>query len=186
MADMTQEDAELLIADQNEEAQELPDRILDSVRQLKEFQGPVLVSRYEHSLQSATRAHQAGEDEEYVVAALIHDIGDHLAPYSHGEYVAAIMKPYISERICWIVQRHPLFQAYYYAHHMGGDRNARDAYADHEWYDDCVKFCAEYDQNCFDPEFESLPLEFFEPMVRRVFGKPRYAADGMSILIESA
>lgn len=186
MADMTAEDAQLLIADQNEEARELPDRILDSVRQLKEFQGPVQVSRYEHSLQSATRAHQAGEDEEYVVAALIHDIGDHLAPYSHGEYVAAIMKPYVNERVCWIVQRHPLFQAYYYAHHMGGDRNARDAYADHEWYDDCVKFCAEYDQNCFDPEFESLPIEFFEPMVRRVFAKPRYAADGMSILIESA
>ncbi len=186
MADMTKEDTELVVADLDEDVQQLPDRLLDAVRQLRDFQGPLLVTRYEHSMQSATHAYQAGEDEEYVVAALIHDIGDALAPYSHGEYVAAIMKPYISERVCWIVQRHPLFQAYYYAHHLGGDRDARDRYRDHPWYDDCVKFCSDYDQNCFDPDFESLPLEFFEPMVRRVFEKPRYAADDMSVLFEHA
>ncbi len=186
MADMTKEDAELIVSDGNEEARELPDRVLDAVRKLRDFQGPLLVTRYEHSLQSATRAYQAGEDAEYIAGALIHDIGDHMAPYSHGEYVAAIMKPYINERVCWIIKYHPLFQAYYYAHHLGGDRNARDRFRDHPWYDDCVKFCADYDQNCFDPEFESLPLEFFEPMVRRIFGRPRYVADGMSILVESA
>ena len=184
MADMTREDAELLSADGDEEAAELPGRILDAVRALKQFQGPLPVTRFEHSLQSATRAHRDGKDEEYVVAALIHDIGDALAPYSHGEYVAAVMKPYINERVCWIVKRHPLFQAYYYAHFLGGDRNARDAYRDHEWYDDCVEFCEHYDQNCFETDYDSLPLEFFRPMVERVFGEARYAADGMSILID--
>ncbi len=186
MADMTKEDTILNIEDAQAEAGELADRILESVRLLEQFQGALLVSRYEHSLQSATRAHQAGEDEEYVVAALIHDIGDHMAPYSHGEYVAAVMKPYFSERMCWIVEKHPLFQSYYYAHHLGGDRNARDRYRDHPWYADCCKFCEDYDQNCFDPGFQSLPLEVFEPMVRRVFGYPRYAADGMSILTDRA
>jgi predicted HD phosphohydrolase len=184
MSEMTQADADLLIEDAVEEARALPDRILDAVRALRAFQGPVQVSRYEHSLQSASRAYRDGRDEEYVVAALVHDIGDALAPYSHGEYVAAVLKPYVSERMCWIIHRHPLFQSYYYAHLMGADRDARDAYRDHPFYDDCVEFCAEYDQNCFDPGYDALPLEFFEPMVRRVFGHARYAADGMSFLTE--
>jgi predicted HD phosphohydrolase len=175
MADMTAEDTRLVILDAEEEALELPDRLLDTLRGLERFQGPQKVTRLEHSLQSATRAHNDRLDEEYVVAALLHDIGDHLAPYSHGEYVAAVLKPFVHERLCWIIQKHGLFQAYYYAHHLGGDRNARDRYKDHPWYDDCVEFCALYDQNCFDPEFESLPVEFFEPMVRRICGEARYA-----------
>jgi predicted HD phosphohydrolase len=186
MEEMTAEDAELFISDGIEDARELPERILDAVRELKKFQGPIQVTRYEHSLQSATRAFRDGRDEEYVVACLVHDIGDALAPYSHGEYVAAVVKPYVSERICWIIQHHPLFQSYYYAHHLGGDRDARDRYRADPGYDDCVEFCAKYDQNCFDPAYEPLPLEFFEPMVRRVFSHPRYAADGMSILTDAA
>jgi predicted HD phosphohydrolase len=182
MADMTREDTDLVLADAADEARELPDRVLRAVLALKDFQGPLKITRFEHSLQSATRAYHDGKDEEYVVAALVHDIGDALAPYSHGEYVAAILKPYVSERVCWIVSRHGLFQSYYYAHHCGEDRNARDVYRDHPYYDDCVEFCAEYDQNCFDPDYDSLTLEFFEPMVRRVFGEARYAADGMSFL----
>ena len=177
MADMTREDAELIWADGDEEAAELPGRILDAVQALEQFKGPLPVTRLEHSLQSATRAHRDGRDEEYVVAALIHDIGDALAPYSHGEYVAAVMKPYINERVCWIVKRHPLFQAYYYAHLMGADRNARDKYIDHPFYDDCVEFCEHFDQNCFDPDYDSLPLEFFRPIVDEVFSHPRFAAD---------
>jgi predicted HD phosphohydrolase len=175
MSDMTKEDTELVMSDADEDARELPARLLATVAGLDAFQGPVQVSRLEHSLQSATRAARDGRDEEYVVAALLHDIGDHLAPYSHGEYVAAVLKPYVAERICWIIQHHPVFQAYYYAHHMGGDRDARDRYRDHPWYEDCREFCELYDQNCFDPAYDSLPLEHFEPTVRRVFSAPRYA-----------
>jgi predicted HD phosphohydrolase len=175
MADMTKADTELVMQDAEEDARELPDRLLETLRGLARFQGPVRVHRLEHSLQSATRAHRDGRDEEYVVAALLHDIGDHLAPYSHGEYVAAVLKPYVAERICWVIAHHPIFQAYYYAHHMGGDRHARVAFKDHPWYADCIEFCELYDQNCFDPAYESLPAEFFEPMVRNVFAQPRYA-----------
>jgi predicted HD phosphohydrolase len=176
MADMTEEDARLIEADAEEEAKELPDRVLRAVLALKQFQGPLLVSRYEHSLQSATRAHRDGKDEDYVVAALVHDIGDALAPFSHGDYVAAVLKPYVSERICWIIKMHPLFQLYYYGHHLGADRNARDVHRGHPWYDDCVEFCERYDQNCFETGYDSEPLEFFEPMVRRVFAKPRFGS----------
>ena len=175
MSEGTKEDYELCAADIEDEATALADRMLAAVSDLSAAQGHLRVTRLEHSLQSATHAHNDGRDEEYVVAALLHDIGDFLAPYSHGEMVAAILRPFVSERICWIIARHGLFQTYYYAHHFGGDRNARDAYADHPWYADCVEFCERYDQNCFDPDFEPLPLEFFEPMVRRVFGRaPRY------------
>ena len=172
MADMTAADLALVNADMDEDSKELPGRLMDAVARLEEFQGPLQVTRLEHSLQSATRALRAGKDDEYVAAALLHDIGDALAPHSHGEMVAAVLKPYVSERICWVVEKHGLFQAYYYAHLDGGDRNARDKYRDHPWYDDCVEFCEHFDQNCFDPEYDSLPLEHFRPLIEAVFGRP--------------
>jgi predicted HD phosphohydrolase len=177
MADMTAEDLELVNADVEEDARELPNRLMQAVADLERFQGPLKLSRLEHSLQSATRAHRAGKDKEYVAAALLHDIGDALAPYSHGEMVAGVLRPFVSERVCWIVQKHALFQSYYYAHLDGGDRNARDKYIDHPFYDDCVEFCEQFDQNCFDPDYDSLPLEFFRPIVEEVFRRPRHAAD---------
>jgi predicted HD phosphohydrolase len=177
MADMTEADIDLMEADADLDAERLPGRLLDAVAALESFQGSLKVTRLEHSLQSATRAHRAGKDKEYVAAALLHDIGDTLAPYSHGELVAAVLKPFVSERVCWIVEKHGLFQAYYYAHLMGEDRNARDRYIDHPYYDDCVEFCEHFDQNCFDPDYDSLPLEFFRPILVEVFSRPRFAAD---------
>jgi predicted HD phosphohydrolase len=171
---MTEEDARIFAADADEDAAELPGRILEAVSALRDFQGVLPVDRLEHSLQSATRAHRDGREEEYVVAALVHDIGDALAPYSHGEFVAAVLKPFVSERLCWIIKHHPVFQSYYYGHLVGGDRNARDVYRDNEWFDDCAEFCELYDQNCFETDYDSLPLEFFEPMVRRVFNESKY------------
>lgn len=183
LKDMTKADAELSLAYEQEEAAGLADRILETLTAIDEFHGPVQVSGLEHSLQTATRALHDGMDEEYVVAALVHDIGDALAPYSHGEYVGAILKPFVSERICWVITHHPVFQAYYYVHLYGADRNARDRYRGHPYFDDCVRFCEKYDQESFDPNYPSLPLSFFEPMVRRVFGQPRYLPPEMQFLI---
>jgi predicted HD phosphohydrolase len=174
MADGTAEDYALLGRYEEGYVASLPDRLLDALDKLKSSLAGYQVSRYEHSLQSATRALRDGRDEEYVVAALLHDIGDELAPYTHGEMVAAILKPYVRPEVCWVVKYHGLFQMYYYAHHYGGDRNARDRYRDHEWYDACAEFCEKYDQNCFDPACDSLPVSEFEPMVRRVFSEVRY------------
>jgi len=147
----------------------LVDRLLEQFRMLDEASTPYPINRYQHSLQSATRALNDGADEEMVVAALLHDIGDVAAPYNHGEVAAAILKPYVSEKIYWIVKHHPVFQGYYYNHYLGGDRNAREKYRDSPHYDDCIYFCQHYDQNAFDPAYDSKPLEFFEPMLRRVF-----------------
>jgi predicted HD phosphohydrolase len=149
----------------------LPDRLLDAIRALDEEETPYPVNRYQHSLQSATRAWEDGAEEEIVVAALIHDVGDTLSPYNHSELAAAILKPYVSERTHWIVKHHGVFQAYYYNHHLGGDRHARDRYKDSPYYEDCKAFCHKYDQAAFDPDYPTKPLEFFEPMLRRVFAR---------------
>lgn len=171
----TKEDYLLLAELEHQYQETLADRILESVQALEHTLSGYQVTRLEHSLQSATRAYKDGRSEPYIVAALIHDIGDVLAPFTHGEMVAAIMKPYFSENLCWIVKHHGAFQMIYYAHHYGEDRNARDRFADHPWFDDCAEFCEKYDQNCFDPNYESLPLKFFEPMVRRIFtAEPRF------------
>lgn len=168
----TRADYELLQRLEDQFCEQLPDRLLESLRRLEHSLGGYQVSRLEHSLQSATRAHEAGESEEMVVAALLHDIGDELAPHSHSEMAAAILRPYVSDKTYWIVKTHGVFQMVYYAHHVGLDPNARDAYRDQPWFDDAVHFCEAYDQNCFDPSYQSKPLEFFEPMLRAVFSRP--------------
>ena len=147
----------------------LIDRLLAQFEMLNEAETPYPINRYQHSLQSATRAWEDGADEELVVAALLHDIGDVVAPYNHGEVAAAILKPYVSEKTYWIVRHHCVFQGYYYNHHLGGDRNARDKYRDSPYFEDCRYFCHHYDQNAFDPDYPTKPLEFFIPMLRRVF-----------------
>jgi len=149
----------------------LVDRLLEQFKQLDEKETPYPINRYQHSLQSATRALNDGADEEFIVAALLHDIGDICGPYNHGEIAAAILKPYVSEKTYWIVKHHPVFQGYYYNHHLGGDRHARDKYRSSPHFDDCVYFCEHYDQNAFDPEYDSKPLEFFIPMMRRIFSR---------------
>jgi predicted HD phosphohydrolase len=152
---------------------DLPKRLIAALRSLNSSLSGYQISRLEHSLQGATRAYLAGEDLEMVIAILFHDIGDELAPYSHSEMAAAILRPFISEKIYWIIKHHGVFQMYYYAHHSGGDRNARELFIDSPWYQDAIKFCHEYDQNCFDPDYESKPLEFFVPMINEFFSKPK-------------
>ena len=176
MAAGTKEDYEMLERLEAEFAASTADRVLEQLRGLAGSLGGYKVDRLEHSLQSATRAYRDDADEEMVVAALLHDIGDLLSPHNHSELAAAVLRPYVSERTYWIVREHGLFQSYYYAHHFGGDRNARDRFIDHPWYQDTVDFCERWDQSSFDPEYESLPLEFFEPMVRRIFAREPFSA----------
>jgi len=172
MAEGTAEDYRLLATYENAELAGFPDRVLGWLRSMDEHTG-YQVTRLEHSLQAATRAHRAGEDEETVVCALVHDIGDVLAPANHSEVAAALVRPYVSERNYWVLKHHGVFQGVYWFHHVGADPHARQRWADHPWYDDCVAFCADYDQNSFDPDYPSESLEFFEPMVRRVFAPGR-------------
>jgi predicted HD phosphohydrolase len=135
--------------------------------------GGFAIDRLEHCLQTATRAHKDGRDEEYVVCALLHDVGDLLGPRNHADVAAAVPKPFVSEQNHWMVEKHAIFQGYYFFHHLGLDRNMRDQFHDHPWYGYTEEFCRLYDGPAFDPKFKSLPLEAFEPMVRRVFANVR-------------
>jgi predicted HD phosphohydrolase len=154
-------------------AQGLPDRVLAHLRLLDGDYGGFAVDRLQHSLQTATRAHRAGEDEEYVVCSLLHDIGDTLGSFNHADIAAAVMKPFVSPANHWMLEKHGIFQGYYFFHHLGMDRNQREQFRGHEWFERTALFCERYDGPAFDPKGETLPLEFFEPMVRRVFAAPK-------------
>lgn len=172
MADGTRADYEYLATVEADDLTHYPDRVLGWLRDMDEA-GPYLVTRLEHSLQAATRARRAGEDDDYVFMALLHDVGDVLAPVNHSQAAAAVIRPYVSDRVYWICLQHGLFQGVYYFHHSGADPDARDRFRNHQWYDDTVKFCADYDQASFDPDYETDPLESFEELVRTTFATLR-------------
>ncbi|MBV9346192.1 MAG: HD domain-containing protein [Gammaproteobacteria bacterium] len=182
MQDGTREDYLLLDAAERQYAAGLGGRVLEALRKLDHSLEGYRVSRLGHSLQAATRAERDGADEEMVLAALVHDIGDELAPYNHADLAAAILRPYVRPEVTWIVAQHALFQNYYYVHHFGGDRHAREQLREHPWYDGCVHFCAAWDQNSFDPDYPSEPLAHFEPLLQRIFARPphdpRYVRSG--------
>ena len=175
MKNGTKKDYLFLDKHEKDFASKTADRIIKYMSGLTETLEGYHVSRLEHSLQSASRAYKNKENEEMIVATLLHDIGDDLAPMNHSEYAAAILKPYVSERTHWIIEKHGEFQTYYYAHYLGGDKNKREKYKDHEFYQDTIDFCEKYDQNSFDPNYESLPLKFFEPMVKKIFSRKPYS-----------
>lgn len=147
---------------------------------LKMMQGPTLgyqVDRYVHSLQTATRAQRDGASEETVVAALLHDIGDIMAPDNHSAAAAAVLRPYVSDETHWVIKHHGVFQGYYYWHHIGGDRDARERYRGHPHFQACANFCEKWDQTSFDPAYDTMPLEAFRPMVQRIFAREPFAAE---------
>lgn len=176
MKDGTAEDYALLGRMEEDFAAGTADRILDHLRRLETGLAGYQVSRLDHSLQCATRAWRDGADIDWVVAALLHDIGDDLAPFNHDSLAAAVIKPYVREEVSWVVQHHGIFQMVYYAHHTGGDPDARDKYRGHPSYDAAVTFCERWDQAAFDPAYDTEPLDFFAPMVREVFARPAWDA----------
>lgn len=175
MSDGTAEDYALLSEIEAEEMRRFPDRVLGWLRSMDEDTG-YRISRLDHSLQAATRAFRAGEDEETVVTVLLHDVGDILSPANHSEAAAALLRPYVSEQNYWVVRHHGVFQEKYYAHHYGRDPDARDVFKDHPYFEPAVRFCADYDQVSFDPDYPCEPIEFFEPMLRRVLANPKHPA----------
>jgi predicted HD phosphohydrolase len=171
MVDGTQADYDLLAAHEAAHPDNMADRVLGWLRQM-DTDSPYRITRLGHSLQTATRAERDGADEETIVCALLHDIGDVLAPANHSQIAAALLAPWVSEKNHWIVRHHGVFQGYYYFHYYGEDRNARERYREHPYYEACAEFCARWDQASFDPDYATEPLEHFEPLVRELFAKP--------------
>ena len=171
MSDSTQDDSQLVNAATAEFRAGFSTRILELFSRLRGVNFAQPVDMYEHGLQTATRALRDGADEEATVVALLHDVGEVLCPDNHGAITAEWLRPYISEDNYWLVKHHGLFQGYYYFHHFGEDRNARDRYRDHPMYQRTVDFCERWDQCALDPDYDSLPLSEFEPMVHRFFAR---------------
>ena len=174
MKDGSREDYLFLKPLEDDHIKGTAERVLRELRlQEQETLPGYKISRLTHGLQSATRAYRDGRDEEYVVCALLHDVGDILAPSNHAELGAMILKPYISEQNWWMMDKHGIFQGYYFFHHLGLDRDMRDEYRGHPWFEYTAQFCHLYDQNSFDPGYDSMPLSAFEPMIHRVTAQPK-------------
>ena len=177
----TRADYELLESLEQDYLRTLPERVLTALTRLGDGLQGYPVSRLAHSLQAATRAQSDGADSELVVAALLHDLGDDVAPCNHAEVAAGVLRPYVRPEVTWIVLQHGLFQSYYYAHHHGRDRHGRERLRGHRWFDACASFCERWDQASFDPDYPTASLASFEPLVREVFTRPafdpRYVGD---------
>lgn len=172
MKDGTKEDY-LLLAELERPFQAMTaDRVLDELRRAgaATLEG-YKITRLDHGLQSATRAERDGADIDWIVGALLHDIGDGLAPQNHDRMSAEVIRPFVRWDVAWVVEHHGIFQMLYYAHHYGWDENARDRFRDHPCFDSCAEFCERWDQSSFDPDYLSLPLDHFEPMLRAVFAR---------------
>ena len=176
MADGTREDYEILRDLARPFRATLVDRILLYMDTLHEGFPGEQVDRYEHSLQTATRAFRHGADEETVVAAVLHDIGDQLAPSNHADFAAAVLRPFVSPATHWMVQHHGIFQGYFYFHHIGKDRFEREQYRGHPYFERTVEFCDRWDQESFDPDYDTMPLDAFVPMLRRIFAREPWGA----------
>ncbi|MNN10428.1 hypothetical protein D3C81_1233500 [compost metagenome] len=173
MQDSTQQDWDIIKPQAAQFFSALPERVLAHLKLLQgDFSG-FPIDRYSHCLQSATLALKDGRDEEYVVCALLHDIGDTLGSYNHPEVAAAILKPFVCEANLWMIEHHGIFQGHNFFHYIGMDRNMRDQFEKHPHYERTVEFIDKYDSPAFDPNGEIYPLSTFEPMVRRVLGTPR-------------
>ncbi len=176
MKDGDKEDYDFLSVHEVEYAKGTADRLLKGLVQLDESLSGYQVTRLGHSLQSATRAWRDGADTDWVVSALLHDVGDIFAPHNHDEYAAAILKPFVREQCTWVVKTHGDFQLLYFGEHVGADPMKRDRHKGHIYFDDCAEFCERWDQSSFDPGYDAKPLSFFEPMVQEVFARDAYDA----------
>lgn len=172
MAEGTAEDWSIIAGHTAEFMVGLPDRVITHLRLLDGDFGGFPVDRLTHSLQTAARAERAGRDDAYVLCALLHDIGDTLGSFNHADIAAAIIKPFVSEELHWMVEHHAEFQGYYFFHHLGLDRDMRERHRDHPQYDATVEFCADFDSPAFDPSYETPPLEHYEPLVRSMMAAP--------------
>ena len=171
MKDGTVEDYQIIQENDHVTAQELPERIMNHLREMALDDGAYQISRLDHVLQCATRAFRDSADDDWIVASLLHDLGDVLAPYSHGQVASEIIRPFVKKEVAWVVRNHGVFQMFYNKSLSPEERNRRDQFKHHPYYQLAVDFCENWDQCSFDPGYPCEELRFFEPVLRRVFSR---------------
>jgi len=168
-------DYQIIAANDAVTAKELPNRLIEHLKEMAEDDGAYQISRLDHVLQCATRIYEDGEDEDWIMAGLFHDIGDVLAPFTHGQVAAEVLRPFVREEVSWVVRHHGTFQMYYNVSLSAEERNSREVHKLHPYYDYAVNFCEKWDQNSFDPKYTAKPLSFFIPMIEHVFTRPPFS-----------
>ncbi len=169
MKDGTKEDYIIIKENDEKTARELPDRLIEHLTEMEKDDGAYKINRLEHVLQCATRASRDGADDDWIIAALLHDIGDVLAPFTHGQVAAEILRPFVREEVNWVVRHHGTFQMFYNKSLGEEDRTSREQFKGHPYYQSAVDFCEKWDQCSFDPEYDTETLDFFIPIIKRVF-----------------
>jgi predicted HD phosphohydrolase len=172
----TVEDFEFIAANDEQTAKELPERLIDHLQEMAKDDGAYKISRLEHVLQCATRAHRDDADDDWVLAALLHDLGDVLAPFTHGQVAGEIIRPFVREEVAWVVSNHGTFQMFYNKSLTTDQRNSREKFKDHSYYHSAIDFCENWDQCSFDPDYDSKELDFFVPLVKRVFSRKPFSS----------
>jgi predicted HD phosphohydrolase len=148
------------------------DNVLAMLRSLADVVGGFAVDQLTHCLQTATRAERDGASDEMIVASLCHDIGKAVSVANHPRIAAEILRPYVSDDTYHVILTHQDFQGRHYYRYFGKDPDAREEYRSQPWFALGEHFADDYDQNSFDPDYDTLPLEHFEPLVRKVFAHP--------------
>ena len=165
-----------IIADNDQlTAQELPERIIAHLQEMEKDNGAYKISRLEHVLQCATRASRDNADDDWIIAALVHDLGDVLAPYTHGQVAGEIIKPFVRKEVAWVVSNHGIFQMHYNKSLTEEQRKSREVYIHHQYYQSAIDFCENWDQCSFDPDYQSETLEFFTPLIHIVFSRAPFS-----------
>jgi predicted HD phosphohydrolase len=173
IADSSREDWDIIMREQGKMAAGLADRILDHFALLDGDFAGYPVDRYQHSLQTAMLAAEDGRDDEYIVCALLHDIGDTLGIYNHADVAAVILEPFVSEANHWMVKHHGIFQGYNFFHYLGMDRNMRDQFKESPYYEQTDEFVQKYDNPAFDADRVTPTLAHFAPLVQDLMQQPR-------------
>ncbi len=177
MKEGTVEDFEIIAANDEQTAKELPDRLIAHLQEMAKDDGAYKISRLEHVLQCATRAYRDNADDDWVIAALLHDLGDVLAPFTHGQVAGEILRPFVKEEVAWVVSHHGTFQMYYNLSLPAAQRSSREKFSGHPYYQSTIDFCENWDQCSFDPAYDSEELEFFVPLIKRVFARVPFSSE---------
>lgn len=167
----TIEDFKIIATNDEATVKELPDRLIAHLQEMAKDDDAYKINRLDHVLQCATRASRSNADDDWIVAALLHDLGDVLAPYTHGQVAGDIIRPFVRKEVAWVVSHHGTFQMFYNVSLSEELRNSRDQFKDHPYYQSAVDFCENWDQCSFDPEYDTMSLDDFVPVIRRVFGR---------------
>jgi predicted HD phosphohydrolase len=161
--------------------QATPSRINQMLLAMAQIDSHSSINQLEHSLQTATRAARCGASDEMIVAALCHDISKLISTENHAAVAAEILKPFVGHATYEIIRTHTDFQARYFRAHLGPRKDPRDKYRRQPWFAAACQFADEWDMPARDPSYDTYSLEYFWPLLEKIFSEPKVQRSSLSI-----